>query len=138
MKDVRLLYASTVSKDFDPAQLDNILHEARKRNGRQNITGLLFFTTQHFIQCIEGSRAAINALYNDMMRDSRHHNLILLSYREIDERMFHKWQMAYIAPGEISEEILNKHSAGPGFTPEQISEDMANAMLTLLLAHLER
>jgi len=137
MKDVRLLYASTVAEGFDPAQLDNILEVARDRNRRENMTGVLFFTTDMFVQCLEGGRGPVNALYNDMMHDPRHHNLVLLSYREIDTRMFESWHMAYIAPGDIEEEILNSHSFGPGFAPETITESMANAMLLLLAKHLE-
>ena len=137
MKDVRLLYASTVAEGFDPAELDNILVVARERNSREGITGVLFFTTDCFVQCLEGSRSAVNALYNDMMHDSRHHSLVLMIYHEIDERMFPSWQMAYIAPGDISEEILKKHSLGPGFNPDTVDESMANAMLILLVKHLE-
>ncbi len=138
MKDVRLLYASTVAEDFDPADLDDILQTARTRNAAEGISGVLFFNTSHFIQCIEGSRKAINSLYNDMQTDPRHHDLVIMSYRDIEQRMFSGWEMAYIQPGEISEEILESHSMPPGFNPATIDEDMANAMLVLLLQHLEK
>lgn len=138
MKDVRLLYASTVAEGFDPADLDDILATARARNSRDGITGLLFFTTDIFVQCLEGSRQAVNALYVDLMHDPRHHRLVLLSYGEIDERMFSSWQMAYIAPGDIAEDILATHSIGPGFRPETMTESMADAMLILLAGHLKR
>jgi hypothetical protein len=138
MKEVRLLYASTVADNFDPAELDNILEVARTQNAEHRITGVLFFNTTHFIQCIEGARKAVNALYSDMQKDPRHNELILLSYKDIDERMFADWEMAYIEPDDIDEEILEKHSAGPGFDPASIDEDMAEAMLLLLVQHLEK
>jgi hypothetical protein len=136
MKDVRLLYSSLIADDFDTSELEDILLTARKRNIREGISGVLFHTTDCFIQCLEGSRIAVNKLYNDMMHDTRHHSLMLMSYREIDERMFKGWEMAYIGPGDIEDEILHKHSIGPGFRPETVNESMANAMLTLLAMHL--
>lgn len=138
MKDVRLFYASKVASHFDPADLDDILETARERNRRDNITGVLFFTTDFFLQCLEGSRKVVNDLYNELVTDSRHTDLVLLSYDDIDDRMFSDWEMAYIEPNEISQEILKKHSTGQSFDPYKIDEDMANAMLVLLVQHLER
>ena len=137
MKLVRLFYASKVADNFDTSELDSILSDARERNTRESITGVLFFTTSHFIQCIEGDRESVNRLYNDMMVDARHTDLALLTCGEIDERMFPSWQMAYIAPDDIKLEILNKHSSTPEFDPYSITESMAAAMLLLLVKHME-
>ena len=137
MRDVRLLYVSTVANDFDPSELDNILASARERNGREGVSGVLFFTSDSFVQCLEGSVGSVNALYGDLMRDPRHHDLILLSYGEITARMFSSWQMAYISPGEISEEILQEHSIGRGCSPDTIDEAAATDMLRLLVSHIE-
>lgn len=136
MKDVRLLYSSSVAKGFDPAELDRILKTARARNEKEDITGLLFFSTDYFVQCLEGSRKAVNALYNDLMNDPRHTDLVLLAYDDIEDRMFSSWRMAYIGPGDISEEILSSHSLGQGFNPATIDANMAKAMLILLTRHL--
>ena len=137
MNMVRLLYASTVADNFDPAELDNILNEARERNTREDMTGILFFTTSHFIQCLEGDRKAVNMLYNDMMKDPRHHSLVLLSYEDISERMFSSWQMAYIGPNDIEQGILRAHSLTPEFEPCTMDQEWARAVLIMLVGHIE-
>ena len=137
MHMVRLIYASTVAKDFDPGEIEKIMKVARERNSREKMTGVLFFTADHFVQCLEGDSRAVNMLYNDMMRDPRHRDLVILSYGDIKEPMFASWQMAYIGPGDISNEILAAHTGAAVFNPYDINEAMANAMLILLVKHLE-
>lgn len=39
---------------------------------------------------------------------------------------------------KVAEGFDHKHSAGPGFRPDTISESMANAMLLLLARHLQK
>ena len=138
MKDVRLLYASRASAAFDPSDLDDILETARKRNADDGITGMLFFTATYFIQCLEGGRGPVNELYRDIVADPRHEHVVLMSYHEIDKRMFFNWRMAYIAPGEISEEMLVEHSVGSGFDPSTIDQETSDKLLVFLAKHLER
>ena len=61
-----------------------------------NVTGLLCFNTTHFLQCLEGSRSAVNATYHRILNDTRHKNIIMLNYCEIFEREFENWSMGYI------------------------------------------
>ncbi|MEK0272692.1 BLUF domain-containing protein, partial [Vibrio vulnificus] len=60
------------------------------------ITGILFFNSQHFLQCLEGERNTVNQVYRSIINDSRHHNVVILDYSEIDSRDFHDWTMGYI------------------------------------------
>lgn len=135
---VRLVYASTIAGNFDPAELDKILAVAREHNAREAITGVLFFTTDHFIQCLEGSRKALNVLYSDIMGDPRHHDLVLLGYDDIEERMFASWEMAYIGPHDISKKILDKYFLGASFDPYSLDQAAAQAMVRLLAEHLKK
>ena len=52
---VRLIYTSTVTEDFVPAEIDHILKTARANNKNRNVTGLLCFNNTFFLQCLEGS-----------------------------------------------------------------------------------
>lgn len=134
---VRLIYASTVVDAFDPAEIDDILRAARARNVRENMTGFLFFTTDYFVQCLEGERRAVNRLYADLLRDPRHHDLVILDCAEIRERMFTAWKMAYIGPGDLSENFMQPFLGETGFDPYSLDRVAANELMLLLSKQLK-
>jgi len=133
---VRLIYASRLKRKTGPDDIEAILAAARERNEREGITGMLCFTTDYFIQCLEGPRSAVNALYRDIMADPRHEEALLLDYREIAARDFEYWAMAYVGPGEINQDILLKHSRARTFDPYTMTAASAHALLLLLKQQL--
>lgn len=91
----RLIYQSQASQDFGTLHLFNLLTEARQRNQRLGITGHLLYLDGQFTQCIEGSSASIDALWESLLRDVRHHDVELLARYSITERRFPEWTMAF-------------------------------------------
>ena len=83
---VRLLYVSRSTENVTPALIESILAQSRAHNPELGITGILCHSGQMFMQVLEGGRAAVNALYNDIVRDARHRDVMLLRYEEITER----------------------------------------------------
>jgi len=67
----RILYASTTTDQFKPKDIEDILSKARQENSKLNITGMLCFSSNYFLQCIEGSRANVNELYHKILNDKR-------------------------------------------------------------------
>jgi hypothetical protein len=57
---VRLVYASTLNKKTDPSELKKILDVATTNNVEENITGILVFGDDYFLQCLEGGRGSVN------------------------------------------------------------------------------
>jgi len=94
---VRLIYASTATDIVNPTDYQNILTDSIKNNSAANITGMLCCNGQHFLQCLEGSRQAVNKTYSRIINDSRHNNIIILSYGEVSARHFSDWAMGYVA-----------------------------------------
>ncbi len=66
---VRLIYVSTLSKECDPAALQDILDKSHEHNKESKITGLLSHNEDYFMQCLEGSREAVNNTYNYIVND---------------------------------------------------------------------
>jgi hypothetical protein len=91
----RLIYQSQSSQDFGTLHLFNLLTEARQRNQRLGITGHLLYLDGQFTQCIEGSSASIDALWESLLRDVRHDHIELLARYSITERRFPEWTMAF-------------------------------------------
>jgi hypothetical protein len=91
----RLIYQSKSSHEFGTLHLFNLLTEARLRNKRLGITGHLLYLDGQFTQCIEGTRASIDALWESLQRDVRHHQIELMARYTITERRFPEWTMAF-------------------------------------------
>ncbi|NDG85670.1 MAG: BLUF domain-containing protein [Proteobacteria bacterium] len=100
MNLVRLIYASTFkTSTVDSSELSRIHKTANEVNAKFDITGILVFGNDYFLQCIEGEREAVNRLYTNILADSRHERSVLLEFAEIHERDFDEWSMKeYLKP----------------------------------------
>ncbi|EKU51412.1 MULTISPECIES: BLUF domain-containing protein [Acinetobacter] len=98
MESVRLLYVSKI-KNIDSnlkTTLIEILDEAVDFNYRHNITGVLYYGHGYFVQCLEGTKTAIDDLfYNSIVKDERHVNCEILYYVECEDKFFSQWSMKF-------------------------------------------
>lgn len=92
-----LIYRSEADEDVSDDDLLNILNTARNFNGQNNITGCLLYNDRHFAQILEGEFSLLNELYGKIRKDGRHRNVITLHMKEIEERCFPDWTMAFKA-----------------------------------------
>ena len=91
----QVIYVSTSSHDMSTAELTEILEQARKKNSRLNITGILLYNRGTFIQVLEGEEPALRQLLQTIQRDSRHFNLITIDEGEIEQRECPEWSMGF-------------------------------------------
>jgi hypothetical protein len=131
---VRLMYASRAAKPLDPEELAQILRQARTTNPKLGVTGVLCSSGELFIQVIEGGRAAVNRLYNRIIADSRHTEVTLLSYEEIDERRFAGWAMGQVNMARLNPALMLKYSETATLDPYSVSGKAAVAMFDELVA----
>ena len=75
------------------------------------ITGHLLYTEEVFVQCIEGPATAVEALWQNLQKDDRHHDVVLLSRSTETARRFGDWSMAFSSYAHF-----NKYAI-PGFFP---------------------
>lgn len=125
----RLIYTSEVVEGFDQLDIESILSVARERNAALNVTGVLFFNSRYFLQCLEGSRSNINAIYHRILNDSRHTNPVLLDYREIAERDFSAWQMGYLAETQKTRDLYRQFSPVSDFNAYRMSGESCYRLL---------
>ena len=97
-----LVYKSTALVELDRYELNPLLHQARARNKRLKITGLLLYANKRFLQVLEGEEKNVLSLYSEIQQDPRHTKLEVLMQNPIDKRMFPDWSMGYrkIDPNE--------------------------------------
>jgi Sensors of blue-light using FAD len=130
---VRLLYASRADA-VTPEMIDSILAQSRAHNPGLGITGILCHGGDVFMQVIEGGRDTVNALYNAIVRDGRHHDVMVLHYEEITERRFSGWTMGQVNLSRINPSIVLKYSDRPTLDPFSVSGRASLAMLEELIA----
>lgn len=125
----RILYASTATEQCEPKDIEDILNKARVNNSKIDITGMLCFSSNYFLQCIEGSRINVNELYHKILNDKRHSSIVLLDYKEISEREFSNWSMSYVPDSSLTTSINLKFSENSIFDPSQMSGESAHKMM---------
>lgn len=111
MSFYHLVYISIADKSLtEEAELMQLLAESRQRNVKAGITGMLLVCNRHIIQCIEGPRPAVKALYNQIAQDPRHRKMMVMMEGEIPERNFECWSMGF---QRLEQDEVTKI---PGFT----------------------
>ncbi len=139
---LQLAYVSQATTALDDVELLAILNQSRNNNSRDDITGFLMHSDGNFFQIIEGSTSSIDALYERLLSDTRHHGVTKVLYRPIRERMFGKWSMAFhsaaireceAVPGYSAflNRYLDMQQAVPGAREAFIEEDVVDIITNL-------
>lgn len=128
---VRLLYASRSTSEIDDALLSTILERSGRYNTEYGITGILCTYPQGkvFLQALEGGREAVNALYANIVRDPRHHDVTLLDYAEITERRFSSWRMGIVNLNRVNVGSILRYSENAVLNPFSMNGQTALLLL---------
>ncbi|MGH8048611.1 MAG: BLUF domain-containing protein, partial [Chthoniobacterales bacterium] len=73
-----LVYMSTSTRRLDEVQLMDILTVSRATNAAIEVTGLLLYKGGSFMQMIEGEEGTVRELFEKIVRDPRHYNVVTL------------------------------------------------------------
>jgi hypothetical protein len=91
-----LIYQSKATLSFSDVELKLLLEKARDFNAQSNITGLLLYGNGYFIQLLEGDDDVVRSLYYQRIApNASHHDLKVLREGMIEQRLFHRWAMAF-------------------------------------------
>lgn len=133
---VSLVYASIKSPDWCDDDIYEILTHAEAYNSQSGITGVLCFNGETFLQCLEGSRSVINALYRKIQNDKRHDHVMLLDYKEISERSFTEWNMLYIPVSSAEDDTTLRQPDNTAFDPFRLRGASALSLCRELASHV--
>ena len=131
---VRLLYASRAAEPVNQDTIESILQQSRSYNPSLGVTGILCHGGDVYMQVLEGGRAAVNELYNKIVRDPRHTEVLLLHYEEVAERRFSGWTMGQVNVSKINLSTLLKYSERPELDPFATSGKASLALLEELIS----
>lgn len=107
----RMIYVSTAKPSVNKETLVDILNQAREKNARLGITGMLLYKDGNFMQLLEGEEQVVRDLYDTIARDDRHFDSLAIFADQAEERMFADWTMGFHDLGDPALRSL------PGFAP---------------------
>jgi hypothetical protein len=90
-----LSYVSTGCDSLRYEDIKSILDSSVKNNRDDNVTGILVYCNKHFFQIIEGDKDAIQSIFNKILIDPRHDNVIKIQEGYTSQRQFQNWNMAF-------------------------------------------
>ncbi len=108
----RIIYCSQATHDFAPDELVALLEGSRRNNEAAGLSGMLLYSSQSFLQVLEGDPVALATTYARIKVDDRHSNLRLLLDAEVTAPLFPDWTMGFehVDDEDLAEEL-------DGFTP---------------------
>lgn len=92
---IRLVYMSQAVKPYSTDELMGLLRKARQNNSANDITGVLLYFNECFVQVLEGKEELVNATFQRIKKDTRHTNVTELEREYIKERQFPDWSMGF-------------------------------------------
>ena len=122
-----IIYISKSTKEVTHPLLDSILQTSRLNNRRTGITGMLVVRHGRFLQLLEGSKEAVELLFDKIRNDPRHRQVQVLGACETSERITPAWDMALVAAEsnpESTEQILSLFELGNSGQPYQSPESL--------------
>jgi hypothetical protein len=128
---VRMIYVSKPSHSPTKEEVTQILQAAQANNSKHDLTGLMVFNHEYFLQVVEGGRTAVSQLLGHLYKDSRHQDLTMIEFDQIDRRSFGDWSMQFVPAASITKEIVLHNSPTSKFEPEKLTK---SGVLELLLA----
>jgi hypothetical protein len=92
---IQLIYVSTATNLPAESELLYLLEQARSRNLRRHITGMLLYSNGTFLQLLEGEAKEVRELYEAICRDPRNEGHVILRESQIAGRDFPDWSMGF-------------------------------------------
>lgn len=91
----RLIYLSHATRNFSEKKLEELLKASRQRNDMFQVSGLLLYLRDHFLQVLEGPRKDVLQLFENISEDPRHDQVEIMIQGEVPHRLFSEWSMAF-------------------------------------------
>ena len=84
----RLAYVSTAHGDITSKSLQDILESAIENNRSANVTGIMLYNGNNFLQLLEGPQESVEALMATICKDKRHRNVVVIMREKSVSREF--------------------------------------------------
>ncbi len=90
-----MLYVSYATREFSQNELELLWKKSADKNANLNISGMLLYLNQRFIQVLEGEKEQVMSLYNRILEDKRHKDVMIVIEGYASKRNFENWSMGF-------------------------------------------
>ena len=115
-----IIYVSKVAPGFGEKDLDPLVTVSARKNAEKDVTGMLVYNGQNFMQLLEGKQRRVEQILDRIAKDERHQDLVVIR-KEMDQpRECPDWSMrSFTVPlaGTGAADVVFQ-SLPEGFRPE--------------------
>jgi hypothetical protein len=110
-----LIYTSRTRDSWSNTELIELLKKSWTNNKRNDVSGMLVYIVDRFIQLIEGERSVVLDTFNRIRQDPRHEGINTLIEGESETRIFKNWSMGFKTLDTIEFEQMSGFSDPASF-----------------------
>lgn len=103
------------------AAIKSILAKSQTNNQRAGVTGALMFNAGCFAQVLEGSRSAVEEVFERIQQDDRHGEVSLLAFDPAPSRAFENWSMGFVGASVDDAALYGALVDKSGFDPARMT-----------------
>ncbi len=89
---IRLIYVSEINTT-ESSVFEHIQSHSEVFNKKNNIVGFLCNNTENFLQCLEGTKAAVTSLMQRIFKDTNHKDVDVVFAQRVGNYSFTDWRM---------------------------------------------
>lgn len=106
-----ICYVSSAATPVNLEDISDVLKQAKEKNIKNDVKGILLYSEGNFFQVLEGDKNYILELYTLIENDPRHHTLIQVLGKGIDQGSF---------DGYVTDIITEKNKYDPDILEEYL------------------
>lgn len=140
MSILLLAYISDATREYSEAEMEELLKVCRRNNQKINVTGMLLYAGNKFLQILEGEPAIVQDLYAKLETDDRHKNAVVMDTQLANKRNFVGWSMGYerASAREMADELDGYLNAFEDGELDVGAQPIKNLSITILLNAFKR
>lgn len=105
-----LIYVSQATRPMSGDDLKAILTKSHENNHKRDVTGILLYHNERFMQVLEGDQGVVQGLYRKISADPRHKAARIVYQRPVKQRTFGEWKMGFRDLGDLATDDLPGYS----------------------------
>ncbi len=118
----QLAFASRARLELRASETSDLIATSRSNNARDDITGVLLYTGDSFLQIIEGRDIAVSALWRRLAVDDRHHSIVSLFDRTERDRGFSGWRAGYVPEQQLAPLLIRWRGLAPALQDRDVAQ----------------
>ena len=105
-----LIYVSTAEVSMDYEKVMDILQVSWRHNHNSDISGMLIYDDNYFVQLLQGPIHTVDTLYEKISNDTRHNSIELIGSELLARKDVNGWGMGLINNQKIVDDLYQKYN----------------------------